>query len=111
MSLAKKGLRRSQVDGKKFLWKVRGKISHNEWHNAQIGIPIQHESGGQLFIAYVGYSRSCYEAYGMGDFSLKPIMPSVIKDSILQAIKLGWSYEKTGKPVIIRRGQLTEHTL
>ncbi|GEM_PF-3894065 len=40
MAISKKGLRKIQVLNKDFYWRVRKKISHDESHNEQLGIPI-----------------------------------------------------------------------
>ena len=94
------------------MWKVRSKVSHEEKHEAQLAIPIQHIAGGQLFVAYVGYSRSGYEAYDIvetGD--LKKITPAIIEACIVKALNLGWQYASPGKPVSILNGKLAEDTL
>jgi len=57
-------------------------------------------------IAYIGYGRS--EDYGRE--SLKSITPSIIKDCILNAIKLGWNFDKKEKPIIMINGELTTDT-
>ncbi len=106
MAISKKGLRKIQVSGEEFYWKVRKKISHDEAHNDQLGIPIQHKSEGQLLMVYVGYCRS--EDYGREP--LKSITPSIIKECIMTAIELGWKYDEKGKPVSLVNGKLTEDT-
>lgn len=106
MAISKKGLRKIQVSGEDFYWRVRKKISHDEAYNEQLGIPIQHESGGQLLIAYVGYGRS--KDYGRE--SLKSITPSIIKECILTAIDLGWQFDKKEKPISLVNGKLTTDT-
>ena len=112
MALAKKGLRTIQVGGESFVWKVRKRVSHEEKHSAQLNIPIQHVSGGQLFIAHIGYSRSGYEAYGIeGAGWLKEITPEIIANCIMKAISLGWQYKCSGKPVSILNGKLMNNTL
>jgi len=106
MAISKKGLRKIQVSNENFYWRVRKKISHDEAYNEQLGIPIQHESGGQLLIVYIGYGRS--EDYGRE--SLKSITPSKIKNCILKAIELGWNFSKKEKPISMVNGKLTTDT-
>ena len=106
MAIAKKGVRRIEVAGESFYWRVRKKISHDEAHDDQLGIPIQHDTGGQLLIAYIGYGRS--EDYGRN--SLKSVTPAIIKDCILKAIDLGWQFDQLGKPVSLIDGKLTTDT-
>jgi hypothetical protein len=72
MAISKKGLRKIQVEGENFYWRVRKKISHDEYHNDQLGIPIQHESEGQLLIAYIGYCRS--KDYGKESIESIPVV-------------------------------------
>ncbi len=109
MALARKGLRTIQVDGESFVWRVRKKTSHEERHDSQLGIPIQHVSGGRLLVAYVGYSRSRSHGY-YGTYSIKHITPLIIESAILNAIKLGWCYTDPGKPVSVFGGELVEDT-
>jgi hypothetical protein len=112
MTLAKKGLRTLEVNGEKFVWRVRKKVSHEEKHGAPPDIPIQYIHGGQLLIAHVGYARSGYESYGIeGAGTLKEITPAVIKDCIVRAIRLGWQYKSCGKPMSLMNDTLTEQTL
>ena len=106
MAISKKGLRKIQVAEETFYWKVRKKISHDESHNEQLGIPIQHESGGQLLIAYIGYGRSI----DYGRESLESITPCMIKNCILEAIELGWHFDKKEKPISLVNGTLTIDT-
>ena len=106
MAISKKGCRKIQVSGETFLWKVRKKVSHDERHNDQLGIPIQHASEGQLLIVYLGYCRS--EDYGRE--SVVSITPTMISESIQEAIKLGWNYKEKGKPVALVNNTLTEDT-
>lgn len=105
MAISKKGLRKIRVLNEYFYWRVRKKISHDEAHNEQLGIPIQHESGGQLLIVYVGFGRS--QSYGRE--SLKPITPSIIKGCILKAIKLGWHFDKKESPISMVNGKWQTH--
>ncbi|MDO7875975.1 hypothetical protein Q5H93_14620 [Hymenobacter sp. ASUV-10] len=112
MALAKKGLRTIQVGGENFVWKVRRRVSHEERHEAQLNIPIQHANGGQLFIAHIGYSRTGYESYEIESLGyLKEITPAIIEHCIMRAISLGWQYKCSGKPVSIIDGRLTDNTL
>jgi hypothetical protein len=112
MTLAKKGLRTIEVNGEKFVWRVRKKVSHEEKHGASLGIPIQHIHGGQLFIAHISYARSGYEACGIeGTGTPTAVTPAAIKDCIIRAISLGWQYKSRGKPVSIVNDALTEQTL
>lgn len=106
MAISKKGLRKIRVSNENFYWRVRKKISHDEAHNEQLGIPIQHENAGQLLIAYIGFGRS--EDYGRE--ALKSITPSIIRKCILEAIQLGWNYDKKAKPVSLVDGKLTTDT-
>jgi hypothetical protein len=98
MAIAKKGLRKINVEGEDFYWRVRKKISHNEAHNNELGIPVQHSSGGQLLLVYLGFCRS----YGYGTKSIESVTPSLIKNYILEAIKLGWQFNQNGKPISVR---------
>jgi hypothetical protein len=109
MALARKGLRTIQVDGESFVWRVRKKTSHEERHDSQLGIPIQHVNGGQLLVAYVGYSRSRSHGY-YGTYSIKNITPLLIENAIINAIKLGWRYKNPGKPVSVFGRELVEDT-
>ena len=95
MAISKKGLRKIEVDGEEFYWKVRKKISHNEAHDEELGIPIQHKSDGQLLIACIGFCRSDYP----WTEHLTSIKPSLIRTCILKAIELGWKYDQKGKPI------------
>ena len=106
MAISKKGLRKIEVLNEDFFWRVRKKISHDEAHNEQLGIPIQHESGGQLLIVYIGFGRS--KDYGRE--SLESITPSIIKDCILKAIELGWKFNEKERPIIMVNGKLTFDT-
>ena len=106
MAISKKGVRKIQVSGEDFYWRVRKKISHDEAHNEQLGIPIQHKNGGQLLIAYIGYGRS--KDYGRE--SVISITPSIIKAYILTAIELGWDFTKKDKPISLVNGELTTDT-
>ncbi len=102
MSISLKGFRKINVLGEDFLWKVRKKISHEEWHNDQLAIPVMHVSGGQIFLAYVGYSRS-----GYGEYTLEAITPAMIRKCILEAIAGGWQYKVVGPAVTFAGGVLT----
>ena len=108
MAISAKGLRELVVAGEKFYWRVRKKISWDELHDDQIGIPIQHASGGQLLIAYVGYARSIYGAASR--YAVRPITPGMIEGCIGEAISLGWKFNVPGKPVSIMDGKLSADT-
>ena len=112
MALAKKGLRTIQVGEEKFVWRVRKNVSHEEKHGAQLAIPIQYLHGGQLLIAYLGYSRSGYETHGIeGTGSLNEITPAAIRKYVVKAIGLGWQYKTSGKPVSILNNALADDVL
>ena len=96
MTIPKKGFRKINVDENQFLWKVRKKISWDEKHNAELGIPIQHVNGGQILIINIGYSRSYFEINN--EF---PITPLLINKCIQKGIKSGWNYNEAGKPLEI----------
>jgi len=106
MAISKKGFRKIEIDGQKFFWKVRKKISHEEWHDDQYAIPIQHESEGQLLLAYVGYCRSGYPERD----SFESITPKIIRECIIDAVKLGWQYNYPGKPISLLDGKLSNDT-
>jgi len=106
LAIAKKGSRKITVQGETFLWRVRKKTSHEEWHDDQYGIPIQHESNGQLLIAYVGYCRSDYP----NRESVQSITPAMIENCITEAINLGWKYSFPGKPISLLEGKLQSDT-
>ena len=106
MALSKKGTRKIEVKGETFLWRVRRKISHSEQHNDQVGIPVQHDSGGQLLIIFAGYSRSV----GYGRDSLEKVTPSMIRDFILEAIDLGWKFHEENSPIALVEGKLLKDT-
>lgn len=105
MGISKKGSRKIVVDGHTFYWKVRKKVSHEECHDDEYGVPIRHESEGQLLFAYVGYCRSGYP----GRESIESITPSIIKSCITQAIELGWQYELPGRPISLVEGKLIDN--
>jgi hypothetical protein len=112
MAVARKGLRTIQVGEEKFVWRVRKNVSHEEKHGAQLAIPIQYLQGGQLLIAYLGYSRSGYEAHGIeGAGILNEITPAAIREYIVKAIRLGWQYKTSGKPVSIINNALAADVL
>lgn len=100
MAIAKKGLRKIIVDDDIFYWKIRKKISHNEKHDIEYEIPVQHENDGQILLINIGFCRS--ESYGRESME---ITPSLIKSKIAEAIELGWKYHKQGKPIkLINKG-------
>lgn len=94
MAIAKKGLRKIVVAHEIFYWKIRKKISHNEKHNIEYEIPVQHENEGQILLINVGFYRSV--PYGRESME---ITPNLIESKILEAIEAGWEYHKPGKPV------------
>ncbi|WP_336960776.1 hypothetical protein [Chryseobacterium contaminans] len=101
MAIAKKGLRQIIVDDKIFYWKIRKKISHNEKHDVEYEIPVQHESEGQILLINVGFCRSeSYERESM------EITPSLIQSKVIEAIELGWKYHQPGKSVKLMNGEL-----
>lgn len=91
MTLPKRGFWKIIVDGSEFLWKVRKKVSWNEIHDGQLGIPIQNPEGGQLLMLTMGYSRSYFT--GNNEFQ---ITPSIIEICIREAIKNGWNHQSIG---------------
>jgi hypothetical protein len=96
MAIALKGMRKITVNGEVFLWKIRKKISHDEAHNDQYPIPIQHISGGQVLFVFVGFTR----AYG-GYYNESPesVTPKMIRPLIEKAIQLGWKYSEPGNAI------------
>jgi len=102
MSIAKKGLRKININGENFYWKIRKKISHNESHNIEYAIPIQHEDEGQLLFIYVGFCRS----YGYQEKTVENITPLIVKEKIIEAIELGWNYLEKGDPISVVSGKL-----
>lgn len=101
MAVAKKGLRKIITGDEIFYWKIRKKISHNERHDIEYEIPVQHESEGQILLINVGFCRS--ESYGREPIE---IVPSLIQSKITEAIELGWEYHQHGKPVKLINGEL-----
>ena len=91
MAIPKKGFRKVIVDDNEFLWKVRKKVSWNEIHDGQLGVPIQNVKGGQLLILTIGYSRSYF--IENNEFE---ITPSIIEICIREAIIDGWSHKTKG---------------
>ncbi|BDD03893.1 hypothetical protein [Aureibacter tunicatorum] len=106
MAISKKGFRKINVEGDNFYWKVRKKVSHEEAHDDQYGIPIQHESEGQLLFVFVGFCRS----KGYGRESINNITPNLIRLKILEAIELGWKYKKPGNLISFVNRELTSDT-
>ncbi len=106
MAISKKGLRKIQVADETFLWKVRKKVSHEEAHDDQLGIPIYYEKSERLLIVFVGYCRSEYP----NRVSIQSITPSIIKSKILEAIELGWDYKAKGKIMSLVNGELITDT-
>ncbi|NML69745.1 hypothetical protein HHL23_08045 [Chryseobacterium sp. RP-3-3] len=101
MALAKKGLRKIVIDDQVFYWKIRKIVSHNEKHNEDYGIPVQHGSEGQLLLIYTGFCRSI--DYGRESMT---ITPKLIKSKIMEAIDLGWKFEQPGKTIKLVNGEL-----
>lgn len=91
MALPKKGFRKITIDENEFLWKARKKVSWNEIHDGQLGIPIQNAEGGRLLMLTLGYSRSYFT--GNNEFQ---ITPAIIEICIKEAIKNGWDHQSTG---------------
>ncbi|MET3535988.1 hypothetical protein [Chryseobacterium limigenitum] len=106
MAISKKGLRKINVNNEIFYWKIRRKISHNEAHNDEYSIPVQHESEGQLLFVNVNFGRS----YGYGDDFIKSVTPVMIKEKIIEAINLGWKYNEKGNPICLSQGKLVTDT-
>lgn len=88
MAIPQKGSRKIVVDGNEFIWKIKKYPSHNERHDVDYRIPIQHVEGGQLLLVPLGYCRF-WEYNGSHFF---PITPSIIEKCIKLAIKDGWKY-------------------
>lgn len=107
MAISLKGMRKITVNGEVFLWKIRKKISHNEAHNDEYAIPIQHLSGGQVLFVSVGFTR----AYG-GYYNESPesVTPKMIQPLIEQAIQLGWKYLDPGNAIRLENGALVKDT-
>lgn len=100
-------MRKITVNGEVFLWKIRKKISHNEAHNDDLAIPVQHTSGGQVLFISVGYTR----AYGgYENQSPASVTPQMIRPLIEQAMGLGWNYREPGNAIRLSRGALVKDT-
>ena len=106
MAISKKGLRKITVDGEVFYWRIRKKISHDEKHNDQYGIPVFHENGGQLIFIFPGFCRS----RGYGRKSFQSVTPAIIRQQIERAIKSGWNFRMPGKPISLVKDQLSTDT-
>ena len=102
MAIALKSIRKITVNEEVFLWKIRKKISHDEAHNDQYPIPVQHISGGQAL-------RCCrsYKGYG-GYYNESPesVTPKMIRPLIEKAIQLGWKYKEPGNAISLLNGTL-----
>lgn len=96
MAISKKGLRKIIVAHEAFCWKIRRKISHNESHNVEYEIPVQHECEGQILLINIGFYRS--EFYGLESMEITP--------NLIESIELGWEYNKPGKAVKLMNGEL-----
>lgn len=101
MAIAKKGLRKIIVDDEIFYWKIRKKASHNERHDVEYEIPVQHENEGQILLINAGFCRS--ESYGREPME---ITPGLIQSKIIEAMELGWEYHQSGKPLRLINGEL-----
>ncbi len=98
MTLPKKGFRTIKVNGDRFMWRVRKKISVVEEMGCPLVIPIQYEKGGQLLLINTDYHRLAT----IGNPNLiKSITPTWIEKCIKKAIIQGWCYRKDGKPMNI----------
>ena len=107
MAISLKGMRKITVNGEVFLWKIRKKVSHEEDHNTQIPIPVQHISGGQVLFVFVGFTR----AYGgYINNSPKSVTPKMIEPLIREGIQLGWKYNEPGNPIALVNGVLETDT-
>ncbi len=107
MAISLKGMRKITVSGEVFHWKIRRKISHDEAHNDQYAIPVQHISGGQVLFVYVGFTR----AYGgYQNNSPESVTPSMISPLIEKAILLGWNYKQEGNAISLIGNILTSDT-
>lgn len=89
------------VDDDIFYWKIRKVISHEERHDQEYGIPVQHESEGRILLVYAGLCRSGYN----GEEAIT-VTPHLIHTKIKEAIKLGWQYNEPGKTVKLINGEL-----
>lgn len=107
MAISLKGMRKITVNGEVFHWKIRRKISHDEAHNDQYAIPVQHISGGQVLFVYVGFTR----AYGgYQNDSPESVTPAMISPLIEKAIALGWNYKQAGNAISLTGNLLTSDT-
>lgn len=107
MAISLKGMRKITVNGEVFLWKIRKKMSHNEAHNVEQAIPIQHISEGQLLFVSVGFTR----AYGgYENNSPESVTPKMIQPLIEQAIQLGWKYDEPGNAIRLVHDSLVKDT-
>lgn len=88
MAFPTKAKRSICVDGNKFFWMVRNRPTWNEVTDSPYLIPIQHEDGGQLLRAEIGYCRSEYV-----DRTIPVVTPSIIERIIRFAIASGWDFE------------------
>lgn len=92
MAISKKGLRKIEVNGEIFFWKIKKKVSWDEKHCALISIPIFHESEGQLLSITLGFTRGYFKP---NEFL---ITPKMISNSIVKALDVGWKFKEQGKP-------------
>jgi len=97
MAFPRKAKRTITVDEMDFFWMIRRKPTWNEVTDSPYLIPIQHESGGRLLQADIGYCRSEYV-----DRTIPVVTPSIIERTIRFAIKSGWEYKsQNSRPLIL----------
>jgi hypothetical protein len=107
MAISLKGMRKITIDGEVFLWKIRRKVSHEEDHNDQLPIPVQHVSGGQVLFVFLGFTRAWG---GYVNNSPTSITPKMIEPLIREAIFLGWKFSEPGNPIALVDGVLETDT-
>ncbi len=95
MAIPKRGSRKTIIDGNTFLWKIRKHPTHNERHDVDYLIPVQHIEGGQVLLLSMGYNRSGYR----NDY-LFMITPGMLADCIKDAISEGWNFRCKQPPKI-----------
>jgi len=88
MAFSSKARRTIFVDGDRFFWMVRNRPTWNEVTDSNYLIPVQHENGGQLLRADIGYCRSEFV-----DRTNPSITPSIVGRIIRFAIVSGWEFE------------------
>lgn len=107
MAISLKGMRKITVNDEVFLWKIRKKLSHEEAHNDQYPIPVQHISGGQVLFVFVGFTRANHGYYNE---SPESVTPGMIRPLIEEAIALGWKYDEPGNAISLADGALQKDT-